>query len=91
MNVIWELIAQDNPAAADRLVAELYDRVRLLAKFARIGHSRPDLVSNRPVLFSSVRKYFVIYEVRDSVLVVLGVLHADRNIPSILRHRKSGQ
>jgi len=47
---IWIYIAGDNPAAADKLEAEIYQACEALAENPRPGHKRPDLTVE-PVLF----------------------------------------
>jgi len=47
---IWVHIAQDNPAAADKLEEDIYEACELLAKNPHLGHKRRDLTSE-PVLF----------------------------------------
>ena len=55
---IWEYIAADSPDAADRVREEIYEAVRNLVRFPRLGHKRPDLTS-RPVRFLTVRDYLI--------------------------------
>ena len=58
---IWVYIANDNPAAADKLEEDIYAACELLAKNPRLGHRRSDL-TDEPVLFWPVRgQYMVIY------------------------------
>jgi toxin ParE1/3/4 len=40
---IWEYIAADNLAAADRVVEEIHEAIRALNPFPQSGHTRPDL------------------------------------------------
>ena len=40
---IWAYIANDNPAAADKLEEDIYAACELLAKNPRLGHRRSDL------------------------------------------------
>lgn len=91
IDAIWESIAQDNSEAADRTIAAIYQHVLLLADFPEIGHSRVDLASQRPILFSPVGNYMVIYRSDYKPVLIIGILHAARDIPSILRHRKTTQ
>lgn len=42
---IWEFIANENPAAANRVVADIPDRIEKLVSFPHQGHRRPDLTS----------------------------------------------
>jgi toxin ParE1/3/4 len=50
---IWEFIAADNVAAADRVLEEIYKAIRALIPLPNAGHKRPDLTS-RPLRFHLV-------------------------------------
>jgi len=76
---IWIYIANDNPAAADKLEDDIYRACELLAKNPRLGHKRPDL-TDEPVLFWPVRgQYLVIYQRATQPLKVARILHAGRD------------
>jgi plasmid stabilization system protein ParE len=76
---IWLYIADDNPAAADELEAEIHQACELLAKNPRLGHKRPDL-TDEPVLFWPVRgRYLVIYQHQSKPLKIARILHAARD------------
>ncbi|MGC2162624.1 MAG: type II toxin-antitoxin system RelE/ParE family toxin [Silvibacterium sp.] len=81
---IWESIARDNPDAADRVVYEIYEQVRLLASFPEAGHIREDLAAGRPLLFLPAGKYMIAYLAHSHPLVVIRILHAARNLSAIL-------
>jgi plasmid stabilization system protein ParE len=90
LNEIWNFIAADNLAAADRVLQEINDTIRGLLPFPQIGHSRPDLTS-RPIRFLSVRDLLIAYAPDESPLLVLAILHGRRNprvIAAFLRARK---
>src|SRR5882762_3322269 len=76
---IWVYIARDNPAAADKLEADIYQACELLARNPRLGHKRPDLTDD-PVLFWPVRgQYLVIYQRATQPIKVARILHAARD------------
>jgi antitoxin ParD1/3/4/toxin ParE1/3/4 len=76
---IWVYIASDNPAAADKLEADIYEACELLAKNPRLGHKRRDL-TDEAVLFWTVRgHYLVIYQHAAQPLKVARILHAARD------------
>jgi plasmid stabilization system protein ParE len=76
---IWVYIANDNPAAADKLEEEIYEVCELLAKNPGLGHQRSDL-TDEPVLFWVVRgQYIVIYLPGLLPLKVVRILHGARN------------
>jgi antitoxin ParD1/3/4/toxin ParE1/3/4 len=79
---IWVYIAQDNPDAADKLEADIYDACDRLAKNPRLGHKRRDLTDG-PVLFLSVRQYYmVIYLPESKPLKIVRILHGARDVSS---------
>jgi antitoxin ParD1/3/4/toxin ParE1/3/4 len=77
---IWEYMAADSLAAADRVVEEIREAVRSLVPFPQSGHSRPDLTSS-PIRFQVVRDFLVAYAPEEKPLVVLAVLHG-RLVPA---------
>jgi toxin ParE1/3/4 len=87
---IWEYIAADNLAAADRVVEEIREAIRSLIPFPQSGHARADLTS-RPIRFQVVRDFLVAYAPDETPLLVLAVLHGRRSprvMAAILRERK---
>jgi plasmid stabilization system protein ParE len=89
LDAIDDYIAQRDPDAADRLIAELYDAIRVLESSPHIGHRRPDL-TDRPLRFWAVRDYLIAYAPDERPLLILAVLHGRRNprvIAAILRRR----
>jgi toxin ParE1/3/4 len=87
---IWEHIATENVAAADRVVAEVESALEHLAMFPRQGHRRPDL-TGRPLRFKLVRKYLIAYAPEERPLWVIAVLHGQRSprvMAAILRGRE---
>jgi plasmid stabilization system protein ParE len=91
LDEIWKSIADDNLEAADRIIEAIYQHVQMLGDFPRAGHPRPDLASRRSLLFSPIEKYMVVYRIEVDRIAILGVLHAARDIPTILSHRKTTQ
>ena len=79
---IWTYIAADNPAAADRLEAAIYEACELLSERPRLGHKRPDL-TDESVLFWPVRgQYLVIYRRETKPLKIVRIFHGARDVPS---------
>ena len=86
---IWEFIAADNLAAADRVLDEIWEAAQSLATFPRMGHIRADLTS-RPLRFHTVRDYLIAYAPEEKPLVVIAILHGRRNprvMAALLRER----
>lgn len=86
---IWESIARDNPDAADRLIHEIYEQVKLLAKFPDAGHPREDLAEGRSLLFFPVGNYMIAYKAHSRPMVVIRILHAARNLSAVLREQQT--
>src|ERR1039458_5333467 len=74
---IRDYIAQQNPDAVDRVIAEI-DTIRGLVRFSHQGHRRPDLTS-RPLRFTLVRQYLIAYAPNEKPLWVVAVMHARRS------------
>ena len=86
---IWEFIGEDSLDVADKVIAELLDRVEDLLPFPDQGHRRPDLTS-RPLRFAIVRDYLIAYAPEEKPLWVVAVMHGRRSprvMAAILRGR----
>ena len=84
---IWDYVAKDSVAAADRLIERFFKTFDMLARNPRIGHSRLDL-TDRAVFFWPVGNYLVIYRSKRSRVQIVGVVHGGRHIPRFLRSRR---
>ena len=79
LSLINETIAEHNPSAAARVVAQIVDRVRGLARFpskarsGRLRRTRELVIVGTP--------YVVIYRVRREHIDVLTVLHGAQKWP----------
>jgi len=83
---IWSYIAQDNPAAADRVEEAIYLACERLVDSPLIGTVRKDLTALR-VRFRLVTpypNYFNVYDPEAKPLQIIRILHRARNIPSLL-------
>jgi len=86
---IREYIAEDNPDAADRVVTEIFDKIRALGEFPYQGYRRTDL-TKRPLRFVLVREYVIAYAPDKKPLRILAVFHGRRSprvMAAILRGR----
>jgi plasmid stabilization system protein ParE len=77
-------IAEDNPAAAERLDEEIHETVKLLARFPRLGHRRTDVPDTR-YLFRAVRNYVIAYRLEGLELVVVRVVHGARDFRKLFK------
>lgn len=80
---IWEYIAGDSIEAADRVVNAIERALHRLAKNPGIGHLREDLADPRHRFFL-VYSYLIVYRYETKPLQVIRVLHAARDVQSIL-------
>ena len=92
LDEIWEYIAADDVAAADRWIGKLFDAFEALGKDPGMGHKRGDL-TDYAVLFWPVGNYLIIYRtVSPSAPVeIVAVTQGSRDIPSYLQRRSSGE
>jgi len=89
LDEIRAYIAEDSPDAADRVVNEIFDRLRLLPQFPDQGFRRPHFTS-LPLRFIPVRDYLIAYAPGKSPLWVVAVIHGRRSprvVAAILRGR----
>jgi toxin ParE1/3/4 len=75
-----DYIAEDNPAAADRLVQRIMRSVNLLSKNPAMG--RPGRVSGTRELVVGDTPYIFPYRVRANAVEILRVFHAARKWPT---------
>lgn len=88
---IWDYIAEDNPDAAGRIIADIFESLQTLTAFPHQGFQRPDLTT-RPLRFKLVRDFLIAYAPDETPLLVLAVLHGSRNprvMAAILRDRQT--
>ncbi len=78
----------DSPVAAEQLIEQFFSAFEHLAKWPRSGHSRRDLTS-KPVLFWPLSSYLIVYRQHEvaSMIQIVAVLHAARDVPTILEDR----
>jgi plasmid stabilization system protein ParE len=84
---IWNFIAQDNPEAADRVEAAIFHSCDFLADRPLAGRERKDLTS-LPVRIWVVHpypNYLIVYDPAKKPLQIIRILHAARDIPTVLR------
>jgi toxin ParE1/3/4 len=79
---IWDYIAEDDIAAADRWVDDLDATLRSLATQPMMGRSRDDLAEGLRSL--PFRRYVIFYLPIDDGIDVVRVLHGARDIDAVL-------
>ncbi len=83
---IWDFIAEDNVDAANRVERELYKTFESLARMPEQGYQRRDL-TKRPVRFSPLYSYLIIYQPADGAIQIMAVIHGNRNLKRLLKER----
>ena len=83
LNEIWEYLASDNLQAADHVLDALKKALRGLAKNPGKGHWRDDLADRRHRFFL-VYSYLIVYRPETKPMQVIRVLHASRDVQSLL-------
>ncbi len=81
---IWTGIAQDNLAAAERLLDRFQAAFERLAEFPAMGHTRPDLI-DLPVRFWTLGNYLIIYRAETRPIEIVRVINAYRNLTTVLK------
>ena len=83
VNDIWDYIANDNIEAADRVLDALDNAMIRLATNPGIGHWRDELTDKRH-RFLLVYSYLIVYRHATKPLQIIRVLHAARDVQSML-------
>jgi toxin ParE1/3/4 len=81
--VVW--IADDNPAAADVLLAAAMAAARRLQARRKLGRVRLELAPER-YLFLSLRgfPYLLVYDAEAEPPIILRFVHQSRDLPAVL-------
>lgn len=78
---LWLYIAEDNPAAADRVLDEIDVKCQLLAEQPRLGPARPDI---RPELrYFPVGSHLILYREITGGVEIVRVVHGARDLPDL--------
>lgn len=75
---IWVYLAQNNQIAADKQIANILNRLPMLAQFPDMGQLRDDL--GERLRSFPVKPYIVFYIKRDDGIEVVRILHSSRDI-----------
>jgi antitoxin ParD1/3/4/toxin ParE1/3/4 len=85
---IWEFIAEnDSEAAADRVIARIYDECDKLAESPAKGHFREELLDRRH-RFWNVWSYLIAYRWEARPIQVIAVVHGARDLNVLLRGKR---
>lgn len=81
LDEIWDYIAQDDPAAADRFICAIVAKFPKLAAWSEIRRKREEL---SPRLRSiAVGRYVAFYRPTEAGVEVVRVLHGARDLPPL--------
>lgn len=75
---IWSFIADDSEANADRFLAKLETKLKLLATQPLMGRERPELMADMRSF--PYARYVVFFMARPDGIEIVRVLHSGRDI-----------
>jgi toxin ParE1/3/4 len=79
---IWDWVAADDPASADRLATRIARATQRLADFPESGTPRPELAGDaRGIVVGS---YLILYRVGPDSVDILRVVHGARELTALL-------
>jgi toxin ParE1/3/4 len=78
---IWLYIAQDNPAAADRLLDEIEEKFVLLASQPYLGPARPDIAEE--CRYFPVGSYLILYRIIPDGIEIVRVVQGSRRLENL--------
>lgn len=81
---IWGYVAQEHPAAADRLLDAIGERMGLLADHPLLGPARPDIAPDLRYLVAD--NYLILYRLAGADVEVVRVLHGARNLSALFEN-----
>src|SRR5438876_3059065 len=84
---IWQWIARNSAGSADRMLAEVYDKIEYLREWAGTGHTRDD-VPDKTLYFYTVKPYLIAYRFDAKKLSVARVVHGARDFKRIFKKGK---
>lgn len=79
-------IAEDSPAAAERLRAEFFEQLQNLGRSPGVGHYHEELLS-RKYRFWNFYSYVVVYAWQERPIQVISVVHGARDLAAFLTLR----
>lgn len=79
---IWQHIAQDNRAAADQLVDDVWERCQMLSAHPQAGIVRADIAPDCRQLVLGA--YSILYRIHDGQIELVRALHGRRKLSAEL-------
>ena len=81
---IYTFIANDSEYYARSFTAKIGDSVKRLERFPQSGRIVPEL-NDEKIRELTVRNYRIIYEIHESAIRILTILHAARELTNLKR------
>ncbi|MGB6301624.1 MAG: type II toxin-antitoxin system RelE/ParE family toxin [Rivularia sp. (in: cyanobacteria)] len=78
---IWVYIAQQNQLAADKQIAQILNRLPMLAQFPDMGKTRDDLLQGMRSF--PIKPYIIYYSKITECIEIFRVLHQSRDVESL--------
>jgi len=79
---LWLYIAQDNPAADDRVLDDIETGFQHLADNPLMGRLRPDIAPE--LRYFVIGKYLILYRTVPDGIQIVRVIHGARDLPNLL-------
>jgi plasmid stabilization system protein ParE len=81
---LWNYVADSSGVGdADRVLSDMETALNFVAERPNCGHKRGDL-TRRPLLFYRVHSFLIVYQAGRKPLRIIRILHAARDISSLL-------
>lgn len=87
LEALAEYIARDSAFYASAFVREIRDASRLLNEFSERGCIVPEL-GNPNIRELFIREYRLIYSIKESRVVIIGLIHGKRDLKRLWKREK---
>lgn len=89
LEAIADYIARDSSFYAAVFVREILEASRSLSEFSERGRVVPEL-GNQSIRELLVREYRLVYTIKESNVVILGLIHGKRDLKMLWEKEKRG-
>lgn len=83
LDKIWDYIAKDNSAAADRVLDIIGHKSLQLAKSPAMGEACPQIAEGLRQSTAQPFPYVIFYRPTDDGILIVRVLHGHRDVPAV--------
>src|SRR5437879_2277848 len=77
------LIDEAGPVVARRMLHEIRDAIRLIARYPGLGHRRRD-ITQKPLKFWLVHAYLIVYDAAPRPIEIVRIVHGSRHLSSLV-------